>query len=586
MRKSTLILTILMILLVSISYALAPPSHPLGTYRAEVTVNYEGLEGVLRFNFTIMAPTELEQKAVTIRSVNIVNGRNLTLLARGYDSYPLEPGVKVDYIIDVYVDGEIVVVKPTQVSAIVHLPNGHNEKALVMLLKNELVFRFAIRYKSKIAVATLFLIAFLWLSEIIPLVASALLVPVIAVVLGIMSPKEALAPMFDPVIALFLGGFLLARAMSKYGLDRRIAVNIIARAKSLPKLAFAIMFISCFLSFWMSNTAVAALMIPIALAILKSIEKERGSNYGKLLVLGVAYAATIGGMGTIIGTPPNAIAVSMLRDLANIELGFLDWMIYATPFTFLLLLVAFAYLYWILPVRKDLIEGKIALTELSETVIKLQLEELGKMKKEEKLTAAILVLTVFLWFSQKLPFSIFGWSGHGISSGIIALLAGVILFTTGLLDKEDLQKISWETLLIFGGGLVLGEMLILSGVSEWIAAKLVVIGSPFIILMLLGFISLIITAFASNTAAAAILVPLAIPIGSALGINPVVPALIVAIATSTDFALPIGTPPTMLAYSTGYFKFREIVKIGFPLMIIGILVVVLIMSPIWLIMIK
>ncbi|MHA1610354.1 MAG: SLC13 family permease [Candidatus Njordarchaeales archaeon] len=586
MDRSTIISLAVMILLVSASYILAPPSHTVGKYRAEIKINYEEMTAGISFEFSIVHPNELVKEEVVHKSVTIVNGHNITITARGFSAYPLEPGVKVDYTINIFLDGELIPIRPTQVTAMVRLPNGHLEKALIMLLGNELIFRFAIRYKSKIAIATLVLIAYLWLTEPIPLVASALLVPIIAVILGIMTAKEALAPMFDPVIALFLGGFLLARAMNKYGLDKRIAINIIARARSPVKLSLAMMFITCFLSFWMSNTAVAALMIPIALAILKTIEQERGSNYGKMLVLGVAYSATIGGMGTIIGTPPNAIAVSMLKSLANIEISFLDWMIYAAPFTFLLLLIAFAYLYLVLPVKEDLKRGKVIFAELSETVIKIQLAEMGKMKREEKLTAMILIVTVLLWFSQKLPFKIMGWSGHGISSGIIALIAGVLLFALGLLDKEDLGKISWETLLIFGGGLVLGEMLVLSGMSEYVATSLIGVGNAFIILMLLGFVSLIVTAFASNTAAAAILIPLAIPIGSALGISPVIPALIVAIASSTDFALPIGTPPTMIAYSTGYFKFREMVKIGFPLMIIGVLLVVLVMSPLWLFMLS
>ena len=590
MERKILVLSIIIPILILIGLLFSPPDHQLGRYKGIVSAKVkDDFEIKLVFHFRVVSPEDLDQKLVSFKNTSHLTGDqkiNITILAYGYNEYPLEPGSKADFEVVIYVNGEPLLIKPTMIRGIVILPNGNKEKALILSYGEQIVFRFAIRYRSRIAIITLLIIAFLWLSEIIPLVASALLVPVIAVLSGILTPKQALSPLFDPVIALFFGGFLLARAMRKYDLDKRIALTLITRAKTPGALVLIIMLITCFLSFWMSNTAVAALMLPISLALLKTIEKERGSNYGKLLVLGVAYSATVGGMGTIIGTPPNALAVGMLEDIAGIEMGFLDWMILSVPFTLLLLFVSFVYLYIIYPPRKDIETRRIHATLLDLTAIKIQIADLGRVKKEEKITAIILIATVSLWITQKLPFSIGGWKGHGVSAGIIALCSTVALFSLGILDSKDLKEISWETLLIFGGGLVLGEMLVLSGVSEWIVAQMLVIREPFLILILLGFLSLIITAFASNTAAAVILLPLAIPIGSAIGINPIIPALVVAIATSTDFALPIGTPPTMLAYSTGYLKFREIVKVGFPLMIIGILLLTLIVVPIWMIILS
>lgn len=585
MLESKKALLVLLVITISvIGYVFSPPSHVAGEYRAKIIVHESLFNISLEFSFNVYEKT-VEANRVTYVNQTFFGSEsskiNATIMVIGLDKYVLKPGAKVDYIIYLYINNSLYRVNPINVKGIVKTPNGNLEQALILIHQEELIFRFALRYKPKLTMSLFLLIAALWLTEVIPLVASAILVPVVAVILEMTTPKEALAPLFDPVIALFLGGFLLARAMSKYELDKRLALSMISKTKSPTSLIFVLMIITAFLSFWMSNTAVAALMIPIALALLKSIEKIRKSNYGKATILAVAYSATIGGMGTIIGSPPNAIAVSLLRDLAGIELSFIGWMILSLPFTIVMLIIAFIYLYKIFNIKKEIKSDKIILKILDRDAIKLQLMELGPMKKEEKITIAILVITVALWMTQKLPFSILGWKGHGISSGIIALLAGAVLFSTNLLEPKDLNKISWETLLIFGGGIVLGNLIVSSGISEWIVIKVLTVRNPFIVMFILGFISLIITAFASNTASAVILTPLAIPLGAALGINPVIPAVIVALASSTDFALPIGTPPTMLAYSTGYFKFREIVKIGFLLMIVGILILVLVFLPLW-----
>ncbi len=583
-KKAALVLVLVLIGITS--YISTPRSHVPGFYRAKVMVKNDLFNISLNFGFNVVAHEVKARNVVYVNQSFVPHNEsvfNVMILAIGFDNYVLKPGVKVDFILRIYVNGSLFDVNPINVENIVFTPDGNVEKGLILIHQQELIFRFALRYKSKIAMTLFLLVAALWLTEIIPLVASAILVPVIAVVFGIATPREALAPMFDPVIALFLGGFLLARAMSKYKLDKRLALSMISRTKSPITLIFIMMIITMFLSFWMSNTAVAALMIPIALALLKSIEEFKGSNYGKAMILAVAYSATIGGMGTIIGSPPNAIAVSMLRDIAGVELSFLGWMLLAIPFTLVMIIIAFIYLSSVFKIKNEVKSGKIVLKNLDRDAVKLQLLELGPMKKEEKVTIAILVTTVFLWMTQKLPSPLFGWSGHGISSGIIALFAGVALFSTRILDSEDINKISWETLLIFGGGIVLGNMIVSSGISEWIVINVLAIRNPFLIMFILGILSLIVTAFASNTASAVILIPLAIPLGAALGINPVIPAVLVALASSTDFALPIGTPPTMLAYSTGYFKFREMVKIGFLLMIIGILILTLVVLPLWLI---
>ncbi|NHK31205.1 MAG: DASS family sodium-coupled anion symporter, partial [Asgard group archaeon] len=411
----------------------------------------------------------------------------------------------------------------------------------------------------------------------------AFLVPIVIVIAGISTTGEALQPFFDPVIALFFGGFIIAEALKKHNIDRRLALGIVSRASIRPSILLIILMgVSAFLSMWMSNTASAAVMIPLAIALVTQIEeggKEKDTTgFKKALVLGIGYAATTGGIASIIGTPANPIAVEGLADLGpEFEISFLKWFAYGLPFVFIMIFIIWGYLMVIF-------KPKISKESLADAqiVFKDDLKKMGKMKTKEWITVVIFLVTIALWLLAK-PLNT--WTGGiiSLSSGIIALIAVVLIFATNTLKPKDVKTINWNALFLFGGGLTLGEALEATGIGDWIASNMGIIEGKHIIIiaLIVGGISLLVTAVASNTASAAMLIPLVIPIAQSLQIDPRLLALVVAIGSSIDYALVFGTPPTMISYSTGYFSIREIFRIGSILDIIGILLLSTVSVLLW-----
>jgi sodium-dependent dicarboxylate transporter 2/3/5 len=444
-------------------------------------------------------------------------------------------------------------------------------------------FSMMVPFKSGIALSLLVLVAGLWITEIVPTIVGAFLVPIVVVVAGISSTGEALQPFFDPVIALFFGGFIIAEALKRHNIDRRLALGIVSRASIRPSiLLLMLMGVSAFLSMWMSNTASAAVMVPLAIALVSQIEKggkEKDiGGFRKALVLGIGYAATTGGIASVIGTPANPIAVEGLSDLGpTYEISFLKWFAYGLPFVAIMLFIIWGYLLAIFKPKvskESLAEAKI--------VFKDDLKKMGKMKAKEWITVVIFLVTIALWLLAK-PLN--DWTGGviALSSGIVALIAVVAIFATNTLKPTDVKNINWNALFLFGGGLTLGEALEATGIGDWIASNMGIIeGKHYILIALIvGGISLLVTAVASNTASAAMLIPLVIPIAQSLQIDPRLLALVVAIGSSIDYALVFGTPPTMISYSTGYFSVKEIFRIGSILDLIGILLLSTISVLLW-----
>jgi len=443
-------------------------------------------------------------------------------------------------------------------------------------------FSMAVPFKSGVALGLLVIIAGLWISEIVPTIVGAFLVPIIVVISGISTTGEALQPFFDPVIALFFGGFIIAEALKKHNIDRRLALGIVSNATIRPSMLILIlMSVSAFLSMWMSNTASAAVMIPLAIALVSQIEsggREKDlSGFRKALILGIGYAATTGGIASVIGTPANPIAIAGLADI-GINISFLKWIGFGLPFVLLMLFIIWGYLLLVF-------KPKISKKSLSEAqiVFKEDLKKMGKMNKKQWITIAIFIFTIVLWLLAT-PLS--NWTNGvvAISSGIIALIAVVLIFGFNLLEAKDVKNVNWNALFLFGGGLSLGDTLVVTGIGDWIASKMGIIeGKHFIIIALIvGGVSLLVTAVASNTASAAMLIPLVIPIAVSLQIDPTLLAVIVAIGSSIDYALVFGTPPTMISYSTGYFSVKEIFRIGSILDIIGILLLSTVSVFLWL----
>ncbi len=394
-----------------------------------------------------------------------------------------------------------------------------------------------------VVAATLAAVIILWITEVIPLYIAALTGSFLLLSLGDFSAKDIFQPYFDPVIVLFLGGFILARGLQKYEIDHRIAHEILKRMGDRPLIfVLGLMLVTAFLSMWMSNTASAAIMIPISIIVLKENNLfHQHSRFAKGAVLAVAYAATIGGIGSLVGSPPNAIAARYLGE-KNISLDFVEWMIKTLPFVVLALFFTWFLLFLF---NRPEIE-------------KIQFNyKTRKLDRSQKLIFIVFLITVIGWLTTKFT---------GLSSSTVALIPVISLFSLRLLDETDLSKISWSTLLLFGGGLSLGSAVNQVGIASMLATEVhgLIVDIPlFVTLLILVFFGILVTMVASNTASAAILIPLMLPLSSSLGIDMKSIAMLVAIGVSLDFMMPVGTPPSAIAYSTGVVNVREMIRNGF-----------------------
>jgi sodium-dependent dicarboxylate transporter 2/3/5 len=407
----------------------------------------------------------------------------------------------------------------------------------------------------------------LWVSELIPLFVTSLAVPVVLAVTGVGTAEEVLAPFFDPIIVLFFGGFIMAVAMRRSGLDHRVAVLLVVAAGAGPvRLFSALLALSAFFSMGMSNTAAVAVLLPIALAVTAPLE-HRG--YRRAVVLGIAYAATIGGVGSAIGTPANQLAIRFIDELTGRQISFVEWFGFGLPLVVSFLPVMGLYLWWIARVQ-------IPRNRFADAQRRARTERgaLGPVDADELVVLAVLTTVMALWLTQT-------W--HGVNPGIVALGGAIALFVTGRALPDDLGRISWATLITFGGGLALGLAMVESGTADWLVTQFGGLSDlpTFVGVVAVALFALLLTTVASNTAAAATLIPLAVPLAGLLGVDPVLLVMIVAMATSIDFALVIGTPPTMMAYSTDLFTAADILRIGWPLDLIGVALLVTVVAGFW-----
>ena len=376
-----------------------------------------------------------------------------------------------------------------------------------------------------------------------------------------------LAPFFSPIIVLFFAGFLMAEAMRRSKLDHLAAISIVARAGRSPVMLFAALIgTAAFFSMWMSNTAAVAILIPIALAVTAPLSHL---GYRRTVVLGIAYAGTIGGVGSAIGTPANQLAIEFLDSFGGREISFVEWFAFGLPMVVLFLPIMGLYL-WL---RGDVRIDRALLGEVQEEA-RAELQRAGRLTRDQLMVLVVFLLTVIGWITQTV---------HGFHPGIVALAGAVLLMVLRRILPEDLQRISWSSLLTFGGGLTLGFFLVESGSSDWIASHLTGIADlpAMVAVAIVATVTLILTTVASNTASAAILIPLSIPLAGALGVDPVLLVGVVAIASSIDFALVIGTPPTMVAYSTRLFTAGRIFRVGILLDVIGLALLVTVVVWIW-----
>ncbi|MGB7757666.1 MAG: DASS family sodium-coupled anion symporter, partial [Salinisphaera sp.] len=407
------------------------------------------------------------------------------------------------------------------------------------------------------ALGMMLLMAIWWSTEAIPIAATALLPIVLIPALGLGSIKEATAPYANPIIFLFLGGFTLGLAMQRWQLHRRIALLTLRAAGASPRRQIAgFMLATAFLSMWVSNTATAIMMMPIGLSVISLSDNDPSEGqhrYAISLLLAIAYAASIGGVGTLIGTPPNALLAAYLAESQGITLGFAQWMLLGVPVSAVMLALAW---WWL--TRRDF---ALDTEQDSDELIREQLSALGPLTKAEKWVTFIFLATATAWIARPLL------SDNGLpwlSDTGIAIAAAITLFLVPvntrdrvfLLDWETAKNIPWGVLLLFGGGLAMAEVISSSGLALWIADSLAIAGQwpPLLIVALAVTVIIFLTEVTSNTATAAAFLPL---LGAlALSQQLPVPLLTIpaCIAASCAFMMPVATPPNAIIFGSGHLK--------------------------------
>jgi sodium-dependent dicarboxylate transporter 2/3/5 len=439
-----------------------------------------------------------------------------------------------------------------------------------------------------------------WVTEPVPIPVTALLVPVLLVVLRIATVRDALAPFGDPVIYLFLGSFVLAAAMSRHGLDRRLAFRILASplvGSSTHRLVAAFAVLATGLSMWLSNTATTAMLYPIALGVLAALsrllEREQGRpvdltrlRFGAALMLACAYGASIGGVATPVGSPPNLIALGQLETLAATRIPFFHWMLLGVPVTAVMLLVLLVVLRVLLPPEVRTIPG-------GTSFIAEERARLGPLTRGERNVVAVFALTVFLWVLPGLVGLAGGEGGLAstladlLPESVVALGAVLLLFLLPVdwrqrqftLTWGEAVRVDWGTLLLFGGGLSLGGAMFKTGLAASFGRALTTAtGADSVVALAFLFttVGILLTELTSNTATATMLVPLAVASARAVGVDPVAPALACALGCSMAFMLPVATPPNAIVYGSGCVAITTMVRVGSRLVVAAALLIPLV----------
>ncbi len=416
-----------------------------------------------------------------------------------------------------------------------------------------------------------------WMSEAVPLAATALLPLALFPLAGVETIETTASAYAHPLIFLFLGGFIIARAMARWQLHRRLAWWVLHAVGTGPAAIVAgIMATTAFLSMWISNTATAMVMLPIGQSIAASMaergDRDLAGRFSAALMLAIAYSATIGGMGTLIGTPPNALLAGYMQDQHGVEIGFADWMLIGVPTVLVLLPVTWALLTRIaFPVPWGAVHAGPA----------HDIAPPGPMSREEKLVGAIIVLVALAWLTRPLIERLA--PGLPLSDTGIAILGALALFAVParlapgafLLDWSDLRDLRWDVLILFGGGLALAGAIGSSGLSGWIGALVADLEHlpGWLMILIVMTVIVYLGELASNTAMAAVFLPVAGAAAVGMGEGPLALALPVALAASLGFMLPVATPPNAIVFGSGAVDARQMLRTGAVLDVVSILVV-------------
>jgi len=424
-----------------------------------------------------------------------------------------------------------------------------------------------------------------WITEAIPIPATALLPVLLFPLLGVGTVSEASTPFANPLIHLFLGGFIIALGMEKSMLHRRIALRVVSLAGPRPGfIIIGMMAATAFLSMWVSNTATAMMMLPIALSLIGMADREEAAgndgskeNFAVVMLLGLAYACNVGGIGTLVGTAPNALVAAYMLDNYGVRIGFGQWMLIGVP----IVVVSLPLIYLVLarvvfPLRMRRLPGGAA-------VIDGELRAMGKTSRAEKSAGAVFVMTAGLWVLRPLIEK----QVPGINDTGIAIFGALCMFllpaSAGrgkfLLDWEDTKRLPWGVLILFGGGLSLADAITRTGLAEWIGAGLGGLGALPIIAIAACTLLLIVflTEITSNTATAAAFVPILASVAVTMGRDPLLLVIPAAIGVSCAFMLPVATPPNAIVFGSGMVSIPQMAKTGLILNFVMTIVITLVL---------
>ncbi|MDH6673946.1 sodium-dependent dicarboxylate transporter 2/3/5 [Paenibacillus sp. LBL] len=444
--------------------------------------------------------------------------------------------------------------------------------------------------EGKSVLAVTLWIATWWITEAIPIPAASLLPLILLPVTGAMQGSEVASSYGNDIIFLFLGGFFIATAMEKWNLHKRMALFIISMiGTSTQRILLGFMVATGFLSMWVSNTAAVMMMVPMGLAITAQVasalkgrpEEKDLPKFEKSLIFAIGYAGTIGGLGTLIGTPPNIILAAQMNELFGITISFAQWMLFAVPVVIVMLFFTWFYL------GKMKFNTSIKQLPGGRELIQSERGKLGKLSFEEGMVGAVFVFAAFMWITRE-----FLWVEDGllipipgISDGMIAIMATALLFmipakaktSSRILNWSDSKEIPWGVLLLFGGGLAIAAGFRSSGLSDWMGEQLTILNGSHLIVIISCATLLIImmTEITSNTATATMILPVVAALAIALGIHPFALMVPCAMAANCAFMLPVGTPPNAIIFGTGKIKIIDMVRAGFSVNIFATIIIIL-----------
>lgn len=459
--------------------------------------------------------------------------------------------------------------------------------ALVLLVPADASFTHNVRLTSFVGL----LMALLWLTEAMPMGMTAL-IPLIAFPLaGVSTMEKTAQPYANSAVFLFMGGFLVATTFERCGLHRRMAFFALRRIGTEPRrVVFAVILVTAFLSMWMSNTATTLMMTPIAVAIVSGLTAKPGneaaSRTAEATLLGVAFAASLGGLGTPIGTPTNLIFLGTARELFPLEktITFAQWMIFGVAY--LIVLVPVCWLIVVITAKVP----KGAAVPLEQ----LGIERPGKMSRAEKTALILCVTTALLWmFRADIDFgatTLLGWANlfpaaRAINDATVAMFMALLAFLVPvgggkrLLDWEEFRKIPWDVLILFGGGFALADALEASGFSKWAGAELSFVGTwpPVLMIVTICLVVTLLSEVASNVATATAMMPIAAALATSIGVHPYFLMLPAVLAASSGFMLPVATAPNTIVYATGLVRVKGMARSGVLLDLAAAVVITVLM---------